>query len=472
MTELWMKSALELGAMIASGEVSSEELVRCFLDRIDWLNGSIGAYVTVCPEEALQQARAADQAVAFGVSLLTPLWGVPVSFKDLIETRGIRTTFGSTFFREHIPAVDAVLVERVRLSGCPILGKTNTSEFGCKFNTDNRLFGVTRNPWELALSPGGSAGGAAAQVALGLGPLAFGNDGGGSIRVPASCCGVFGIKPQFGRVPSWPRHEGWSGLNHEGPIARTVRDAAALLDAVAGPDERDRGSLPGPTPRFLEACEGDIRGWRVAWSPDLGYGLVDPQVKAVCEDAVRAFEDLGCVVEETAPSWESPHGIFVSILAPRMRAWLEDWLPSGFQDQIDPALAALLRISKKLTSVDVARAQFGPERLWDLLGPFFNVYDLWLTPTIATSPYALEVFGPTQVAGEPIGDALMPFFTYPFNLTGQPAASVPAGFTTDGLPVGLQIVGRRFRDDLVLRAAARFEEARPWGQRWPRIACG
>jgi len=470
MTDLWKPSGLAIGKLIANREITSQEVVRTFFERIDRINPKISAYVTLCQEEALTEAKSVDESLDKGEKPSNPLFGVPVSIKDLIETRGVLTTYGSTFFKDNVPEMDAVLVERLRSAGCPILGKTNTPEFGGKFATDNLLFPPTRNPWNLERSPGGSSGGAAAQVASGLGPLAVGNDGGGSIRVPSCLCGVFGIKPQFGRVPSWPRHDAWSTLNHEGPITRTVRDASAMLDIMAGPDDRDRSSLPAPGLSYLEACEGDINGLRVAWSPDLGYGRVDPEVKTICEEAAYTFKDFGCTVEEAAPTWECPDQIFLNIIVPRMATWLEAELPEGFQEAMDPMLQVFLPLADQLTSRDAMRAHFGPDVIWDVLEPFFRTYDLWLTPTVAVPSYPLGIFGPEEIAGEPVESALLPFFTFPFNLTGQPAASVPAGFTSDGLPVGLQIIGRRYQDHRVLRAARCFEEARSWHDRWPRIA--
>ncbi|MBW1864008.1 MAG: amidase, partial [Deltaproteobacteria bacterium] len=379
MTDLWKLSGLEIGTLIAKREITSQEVVRTFFERIDRINPKISAYVTLCQEEALTEAKSVDETLDKGDKPSNPLFGVPVSIKDLIETKGVLTTHGSTFFKNNVPKVDAVLVERLRSAGCPILGKTNTPEFGGKFATDNMLFPPTRNPWNLERSPGGSSGGAAAQVASGLGPLAVGNDGGGSIRVPSCLCGVFGIKPQFGRVPSWPRHDAWSTLNHEGPITRTVRDASAMLDIMAGPDDRDRSSLPVPGLSYLEACEGDINGLRVAWSPDLGYGRVDPEVKTICEEAAYTFKDLGCTVEEAAPTWECPEEIFLNILVPRMAAWLEAELPEGFEEGMDPMLQVFLPLADELTSRDAMRAHFGPDVIWDVLGPFFRTYDLWLT---------------------------------------------------------------------------------------------
>jgi aspartyl-tRNA(Asn)/glutamyl-tRNA(Gln) amidotransferase subunit A len=302
-----------------------------------------------------------------------------------------------------------------------------------------------------------------------MGPLAVGNDGGGSIRIPSSCCGVYGLKPQFGRIPSWPRHDGWSPLIHEGPIARTVRDAAALLDLLAGPDGRDRASLTLPKAQYLQACDGDIRGLRVAWSADLGYERLDPRVRAICEKAVKAFEEMGCSVEEAHPGIPCPDRIFQVILFSRMVAWLERELPEDFRDKIDPMLAAFIPLMNGFTTRDVIRALFDAEALRDRMDAFFSRYDVLLTPVLPTPPYELGVGGPRRVAGEKV-PPLLPFcYTLPFNLTGQPAASVPAGFTEDGLPVGLQIVGRACDEPTVLRASACFEEARPWAHQWPEL---
>ena len=468
MVELWKRSGLDLGRMIAAKEVKPSEVMDSILHRIDKVNPQLNAFCTVDPDMAMAEAKAADERIARGKGT-GPLCGVPVSIKDLIETKDLRTTFGSLHFSKNIPEVDAVLVQRLRTAGCPIIGKTNTPEFGGKFATDNSIFGASRNPWNPQRSTGGSSGGAAAQVAAGLGPLAIGNDGGGSIRVPSSCCGVYGLKPQFGRIPSWPRHDSWSTLNHEGPITRTVRDAAALMDILSGPDERDRTSLPSAGVNYLQACAGDIRGLKIAWSPDLGYGKVDPRVKEICQKAVKAFEEMGCFVEEANPGISCPDGIFLNTIIPRMVVWLERELPENFQEKIDPMLAVFLPLMNALSTRDAIKAIFGADALWDSISLFFTKYDLLLTPTIATPPYELGLFGPAEVAGEKVGP-LLPFFTFPFNLTGQPAASIPAGFTEDGLPVGLQIVGRRYDEPTVLRASARFEEARPWADRWPSLS--
>ncbi len=468
MTELWQMSGLALGRAIASREVSAVEALDAIVARVEAVNPKVNAIVTLVAERAREEAHAVDARIAAGATV-GPLYGVPVSIKDLIETKGIRTTFGSLLRQDFVPEQDAILVERLRAAGCPLFAKTNTPDHGGKFATDNLVFGASNNPWDLSRSPGGSSGGAAAQVAAGMGPLAVGNDGGGSIRVPASMCGVYGLKPQFGRIPSWPRHNGWYILNHEGPITRTVRDAAALLDIMAGPDERDWFSLPEQTGSYLEACDGEIKGMRVAWSPTPGYGRVDPAVLERCQAAVRTFEELGCIVEEASPQIPNPDQIFLGMIVPRLLVQFEQEFPAGFAEKLDPVLQSFLPLGEQMTTRDVFAAIFGDYVVHDLFVAFFQQYELFLTPTIATPPYASGIFGPSEVAGEAVSSPLEPFFTHPFNLTGQPAASVPVGFTDSGLPVGLQIVGRRFAEKTVLRASACFEAARPWADRWPAL---
>lgn len=468
MTELWQMSGLALGKAIASREASAVEVLDAIVARVEAVNPKVNALVTLMKESAREEARTVDAGIATGETG-GPLRGVPVSIKDLIETRGVRTTFGSLLRQDFVPEQDAVLVERLRAAGCPIFAKTNTPDHGGKFATDNLVFGSTNNPWDLSRSPGGSSGGAAAQVAAGMGSLAVGNDGGGSIRVPASVCGVYGLKPQFGRVPSWPRHNGWYSLNHEGPIARTVRDAAAMLDIMAGPDERDWLSLPAEPGSYLEACDGQIKGMRVAWSPTPGYGRVDPAVLERCQAAVRIFEELGCIVEEASPQIPNPDQIFLGIIVPRLVVQFEQEFPPSFVEKLDPVVASFLPLAEQMTIRDVFAAIYGDYAVHDLLVAFFQKYELFLTPTLATPPYASGIFGPSEVAGEAVTSPLEPFFTYPFNLSGQPAASIPVGFTDSGLPVGLQIVGRRFAEKTILRASACFEAAHPWADHWPAL---
>jgi Asp-tRNA(Asn)/Glu-tRNA(Gln) amidotransferase A subunit family amidase len=400
---------------------------------------------------------------------LGPLHGVPISFKDLTPTAGIRTTFGSKIFEHHVPQEDAVVVERARRAGAVILGKTNTPEFGCKGVTDNRIFGHTRNPWNLERIAGGSSGGAAAALAAGLGPLAEGSDLAGSIRVPASCCGVVGLKPSIGRIPRYPVVNNWTTFSVLGPMARTVRDAALLLSVMAGPDDRDPQSLPATGEDFARAADGGIRGLRVAWSPDLGYAPVDPEVRQLSGAAAKTFASLGSIVEEANPGFENPEAIFLDLSASLRAAAYGGYL-AQWKDQMDPILVNRILHADKLTAADYERATHRRTALWETVRKFFERYDLLLTPTIAVAPFPIGTAFPGEIAGRPVNSPLswIPF-TFPFSLTGQPAISVPCGWTAEGLPVGLQIVGRRFADATVLRAAAAFEATCPWTHRRPGI---
>ena len=328
---------------------------------------------------------------------------------------------------------------------------------------------MTRSPWNPALTPGGSSGGAAVGVASGCGPLALGTDGGGSIRIPAAFCGVYGFKPSYGRVPEgrgFP--SGFARVSHVGPITRTVRDAALVLDVIAGGDDRDRGSLPREGGSYLEACDADVKGLNVAWAPDLGYAAVDPRVLAVCENAAGVFEALGCHVEVVNPGWEDPEGFFGTMIAAQFYAAWSDRLPEA-EALMDPTLVKFIRRGGAVTARDYIRALERADAYWREVHAFLERFDLLLMPTVAVLPFAAGHAPPREVAGERASILAWMPFTFPFNLTGQPAASVPAGWTDDGLPVGLQIVGRRHADATVLAASAAFEEARPWSERRPAL---
>jgi Asp-tRNA(Asn)/Glu-tRNA(Gln) amidotransferase A subunit family amidase len=460
--------ATELAALIRTRKLSPVEVTTAILARIEQFNPKVNAYCTVVAEAALTQARQAEAELTRGQPL-GPLHGIPTSFKDLTPTAGIRTTFGSKIFEHHVPEEDAVVVERARRAGAVILGKTNTPEFGCKGVTDNRIFGPTRNPWRLDRIAGGSSGGAAAALAAGLGPLAEGSDLAGSIRIPASCCGVVGLKPSIGRIPRYPAVNAWTTFSVLGPIARTVRDAALLFSVMAGPDDRDPQSLPATGEDFAHAAEGGIRGLRVAWSPDLGYTPVEPEVRQLSEAAAKTFASLGSVVEEAHPPLENPEALFLDLSAPLRAAAYGGYLPE-WRDQMDPILVNRILHTERLTAVDYEKATHRRTTLWQKVRKFFERYDLLLTPTIAVAPFRIGIAFPPEIAGQPIDSPLAWFpFTFPFSLTGQPAISVPCGWTAEGLPVGLQIVGRRFADVTVLRAAAAFEAACPWAHRRPEF---
>jgi Asp-tRNA(Asn)/Glu-tRNA(Gln) amidotransferase A subunit family amidase len=464
-TDLGWMSATELATLIRRKKVSPVEVVGAVLARIEKLNPILNAYVTLTAEQARRDARAAERALTRRSATLGPLHGVPFSVKDLVITRGVRTTFGTPLYRDNVPTEDAPVVARLKSAGGIMLGKTNTPMMGWIGATHNLLFGITRNPWNLDRTPGGSSGGASAAAAAGLGPLHVGTDGGGSIRIPASCAGIFGFKASYGRVPIYPTGGAWS-LSHVGPMTRTVADAALMLNVCAGPDARDQYSLPAEHVDYVKALRGSLEGWRLAWSDDLGFAdCVDPEIAAVCARAARAFRELGARVEEVTPRWPSPFEAWSEIFCGGIATWLTPYLER--RTEIDPGLARLIDSTLRNPPTRYVQAWFDRLAWWQHPRAFFEKYDLLLTPTIACPPFKVGLDNPTEIAGRPVAPYAWIPFTYPFNMTGQPAASVPCGFTADGLPVGLQIVGPRFADVAVLRAAAAFERLRPWITRRP-----
>ncbi|MBI4611588.1 MAG: amidase [Candidatus Rokubacteria bacterium] len=466
--ELCWMSAVELAAAIRRKKVSPVEVVDAVLARIESLNPKLNAYSTLTAEAARREARAAERSVMRRGARPGPLHGVPFSIKDLLITKGVRTTWGSKLYADHVPEEDAPAVERLKAAGGIMVGKTNTPAFGWIGATHNLVFGITRSPWNLDRTPGGSSGGAGAAVAAGMAPLAVGTDGGGSIRIPSSFSGIFGLKPSFGRVPVYPFSGAWS-LSHAGPMTRTVADAALMLTVLAGPDERDPHSLPAQPTDYAKALGGTLKGLRVAWSPNLGYATVDPEVQTVCEKAARRFKEFGCKVEAADPGWPSPHAAWEVIFCGGIATRLAPYLPERRQD-IDAGLVRIIEEALKWPPTRYVQAWFDRLTFWDHVRKFFAKYDLLLTPAVACPPFKVGLDNPLEIAGRPIPPYGWIPFTYPFNLTGQPAASVPAGFTRDGLPVGLQIVGRRFDEATVLRAAASFERAQPWIGRKPTIS--
>ena len=469
MAGLWQLSATELKGMVAAGEVKPSEIMDAVLRRIEEVNPRLNGFCALLADSAMSEARAADQRLARGRPR-GALFGIPVSIKDLIFTKGVRTTFGSRMHEEFVPDQDELVVARLKAAGATILGKTATCEFGYKSVTDSPLFGITRNPWDLRMTPAGSSGGAAAAVASGMGPLAVGSDGGGSIRAPASFCGIFGLKPSKGRIPIYPILPGWEALDrrvaHLGPLTRTVADAALMMEVMAGPDDRDPVSLPGGRIPFRKALTVGVRGLRMAWCPDLGGAVVDPTVREATHVAARAFLELGAHVEEARPDIPPMHDTFRLLFAADCAAAIGDRLEE-WKDRMDPGLVRLTEIGLTVSGAEYAKAVSRSQLLWDRLRAFMERHDLLLTPTLPVPPFPVGVDWPREVGGQKVHPLNYLAFTYPFNLTGQPAASVPCGWTAGGLPIGLQIVGRRFADLTVLRAAAAFEQARPWRHRWP-----
>ncbi len=473
-TDLCFASATGLSRLIRSREVSVVELTELFYHRIEELNPRLNAYLALCPDQALATARTAQDAVQRGDSL-GPLHGIPISVKDLEMTKDIPTTLGSLVFRGRVPDADSVVVERVRRAGAIILGKTNTPEFGQSGTTENKLGDACRNPWNTERTPGGSSGGAAAALVAGMSTLATGSDGGGSIRIPASFSGVFGIKPSQGRVP---RYGGYgrpaaNQFSQSGPMSRTVRDAALLLQVIAGPDSRDPTSMREQPPDFMADLDGGVRGWRIAWSADLGYAPVDPEVARITGEAARLFEALGATVEEPALAIEDPFPAFWDIFATATYSSYGHLLDDHREDFTDYGLRALEH-GAYLSGADLNRALLRVDQLRRQMEDFFDGYgrgyNLLLTPTMAVPAFPIEqrpsVIGGREV--EPFWGYLP--FTFPINMTGQTAASVPCGFSADGMPVGLHIIGPRGAEAKVLQASAAFEQARPWSDKRPPVS--
>ncbi len=465
--ELCYLSARKLASAYRRGKLSPVEVVDAILARIEKLNPKLNAFCLLLPEEARREAKKAEAAFR-RKKKVGPLHGIPVSIKDLIFTKGIRTTGGSKMLEQFVPDEDETSVARLRAAGAIIVGKTNTPEFGHKGVTDNPLFGITRNPWNLDTTAGGSSGGAAAAVAAGLCPLALGNDGGGSVRIPSSLCGIFGLKPSFGRIPRYPAFLGWETLSHTGPMTRTVADAALMMDVVAGPDDGDRYSLPPNSGTYSGALRGSLKGTRVAWSADLGYATVEPEVLEITSEAAKAFRKARCKVEELNPGLDCPEEDFSTMVMCEYQAALGEYLDE-WRDKMDPSLAILIELGKGFSAKDYVRATFRRQDFHVMVQKIFERYDFLLTPTIAVPAFGVGKVAPDEVAGKRLSPLAWMPFTYPFNMTGQPAASVPCGFTREGLPVGLQIVGRRHDDAGVLRMAAAFEKLRPWTDARPPV---
>jgi amidase len=468
--DLCFTPATELSRLFRARKVSPLELMQAVLARIDAVNPRVNAYVTLARDSALQAARQATRALRRG-AVLRALHGVPVSIKDLTPTKGIRTTWGSKIFETNVPAEDALVVGRLRGAGAIIVGKTNTPEFGAGGNTFNAVFGATRNPWNPSLTCGGSSGGAAVALATGMGPIAEGSDLGGSLRTPAAFCGVVGFRTTPGLVPLYPRDLAWDSLSVTGPMARTVSDVALMLSVTAGPDDRAPLSYQVDTRAFPAAVRRpSIKGWRVAWTPDLG-GLiqVDADVARVAEGATRVLRGLGASVRTDSPSFAELHEIVLGTRGLSMVALHADKLPK-WRDQMQKGLVWNIEQGLGLTPVAIARAEKLRTALWHRARRFMEGYELLVLPTVAVKPFPIEQPYPTEIDGKPMADYTNWFFlTYAISVLGLPAISVPAGFTRDGLPVGLQIVGRRRQEAAVLAAAAAFERAAPWADRIPPV---
>ena len=457
--DILFRSAVDLAADIRSKALSPVEITEAMIARIEAVDGRVNAFCTPMFDIARDKARRAEAAQMKG-EFWGPLHGVPYAIKDSTDYKGVRTTTGNVSFLDHVASDHGPSVGRLEAAGGIPLGKTTTPDMAWKALTDSPTFGITHNPWNLDYNPGGSSGGSSAAVAAGMAPLATGTDGAGSIRVPASFCGIYGLKPSFGRVPLMLPNA--NNHTHEGPMTRTVSDAALMLDVMAGPDDRDQYSLEGSGHGFLANLETDLTGKRIGWSPTLGHtGHIDPEVAEICARAVRRFEDLGCIVEEVPldlsvsmeiakTNWQA---IMASIAIIRL---------GEHNDRMDPALVACGREGMKASAGEFLANKAKTYQEYQKVTRFFDEFDLLITPTVACLPLRNGELIPPEFPQSDWDWMEWAPFSSPFNLFHQPAASVPAALSRSGLPVGLQIVGPRHQDLAVLQASRAYERACPW----------
>jgi amidase len=462
--------ATELARRIRTKELSAREVLTAHLERIEAVNPAVNALVTITAERAADDAARADEAIARGEPV-GPLHGLPVAHKDLVATAGIRTTMGSPIFADAVPDADDLLVERVRAAGAIVVGKTNTPEFGAGSQTFNPVFGATRNPHDPTKTCGGSSGGAAVALACGMVPIADGSDLGGSLRNPAAFCNVVGFRPSPGRVPSWPTSNAWQDLSVEGPMARTVGDVALMLSAMAGPDARVPISLPEPGEVFAAPLDVDLCAPTIAWAPDAGGTMpFDPRIPRLVDAARPAFEAVGGRLEEAFPDLRDARDVFLTLRSHMYAADLAGLLDEH-RHRMKDAVTWDIESGLRLTGADIARAELARTRLIERVVAFFDRFDFLVMPVTQVVPFDIDVEYPTEIDGSPMGTYVdWMEACWCITVTGCPAISVPCGFTDEGLPVGVQIVGRRGDDLGVLRLAHAFERATRWGERRPQVS--
>jgi amidase len=467
--DLCFRSATELAAMIRGREISARELLEAHLDRIERFNSSVNAIVTLDADGARAAADAADAALAAGEAV-GPLHGLPVAHKDTHATGGMRTTWGSPLYADTVPLRDELVVARLKAAGAVRVGKTNVPEFAAGSHTFNPLFGATHNPYRHGLSAGGSSGGATAALAAGFVPLAEGSDMGGSLRNPSAFCNVVGLRPTPGRVPTWPAPMGWSQLSVQGPMGRTVADVALQLSVLAGPDARVPISLEDGGAGFAAPLPESLEGLRVAWAPDLGGRVVvDPAITSVLASSLGVFADLSASVTEDCPKLDGADEVFGTL-----RAWVYEAsygeISRRRPDKVKESIRWNAEMGAKLSGPDLARAEHQHTKLYERMVAFFERYDVLLAPTTQVLPFPVELEYPTEIGGVPQDNYLewMRSCTV-ISATGCPALSVPGGFTGDGLPVGLQIIGPPRADRKVLEVGHAFEQASGFGLRRPPL---
>jgi Asp-tRNA(Asn)/Glu-tRNA(Gln) amidotransferase A subunit family amidase len=469
----WM-AGHELAEHIRTKQISPTEAVSAVLDRLEAVEPVINAFVTVTGEQALADARHAEQELLDSKTDLGPLHGVPITVKDLCETAGVRTTYGSRSYADNVPDQDAVTWARLKAAGSILIGKTTTPEFGMLGITDSQLTGRTSTPWAPTHTSGGSSGGAAASVAAGVAPFAWGSDGGGSIRVPAACCGVVGLKASMGRFPV---QTPWESVGTDGPLTRTVRDAAMLLAVAAGPSSRDPFSLPTSGEDWVAATrDASASGLRIAFSPDFGSAEVDHEVQAIVRDSLNVFQSHGATVEHVELNLPDPIAYFRDFWTPAFAATLGDDLLSGALDTstVHPMMLEMARSGLNVSAVDYYRTATDTRgEISNRFAAVLDSFDVIVAPTMPVTafPHPGPEAGPTEINGRPVSHPATDFhrLTEPASHAGLPSITVPCGFSAAGLPVGLQIIGPRHGDALVLRAAAAFEAATDWSTRRPPV---
>jgi amidase len=455
--ELCFKPARQLALLLKRRRISATELMRAFIARIERVNPKVNAIVTFLPEQALKAAKALDRSKASR----GPLAGLPIAYKDLVLTKRVRTTFGSLVYENHIPEHDHLIVERLGAAGAILIGKTNTPEFGAGSQTFNKVFGVTRNPYDLSKTAGGSSGGAGAAVAAGMLPFADGSDLAASLRNPGNYCNVVGFRPTPGRVPSWPAANGWDTLGVMGPIARTVTDCAFLFSAMAGPDPRAPTSISEPGSVFAKPLKRDFRKVRVAWSRDLGGLPMDPRISSVLNTQRKVFENLGCVVDDAEPDFLGATEAFETLRAVSFLGRFGPLLKEH-RNKLKETVIWNIEQGMKLTPEKIARAEQLRSELFHRMRRFLERYEFLVCPVNQLPPFPADLEWPREIAGVKLDNYLDWMKScYYITITSHPAISVPAGFTADDppLPVGIQIVGRYRADFSVLQLAAAFESA-------------
>jgi amidase len=466
--EICFLTASELTRLIRKKELSVTEVMEAHLAQIDRINPTVNAIVTFLPERAMEAAQSADEALAKDKDV-GPLHGLPIAHKDLMLTKGIRTTLGSLAFKDFIPEEDGLIVERLKNAGAITMGKTNTPEFGAGSQTYNRVFGETLNPYDTSRTCGGSSGGAAVALACGMMPIADGSDMGGSLRNPASFCNVVGLRPSPGRVPSWPSYAGWFTLAVEGPMARTVKDAALVLSAIAGPDPRSPIAIAEPASLFLQALERNFKGVRVAWSRNLGLLPVAPEVTAAIEAQRHVFENLGCQIDETEPDFEDADEIFKV-----WRAWYFELalaeLLEDHRDKIKDSVIWNIEAGMNLNGPRIGQAERKRTELYHRVRKFMETYEFLILPVSQVPPFDVKQRYVTDINDQNMASYIDWMKScYFISTTGCPAISVPCGFTESGLPVGVQIVGRHQNDLEVLQLAYAFEQATEFWKQKPAV---